>query len=864
MPKRADRRLTTGVIIIFIGLVLLATSLSPVSSVDARLGRSTSPVSEQAFAILRQNCLGCHGVARTSGLDLRTAEGVLKGGENGRVIVPGNPEASRLLQFVTHRAKPVMPPDRKLSDAEIEILRRWIAEGASFEGFAPPATDPATDPATPAAKTEPAPLAIRPFTSEERAFWAFQPPRRVAPATPTDPAWSRNPIDAFLFAAMKAKQLSPSPRADRRTLIRRVTLDVTGLLPTPAEIEAFVSDERPDAWERLVDRLLASPHYGERWARHWLDVVRYADSGGFEFDYDRPEGWRYRDYVVKSFNTDKPYDQFIRDQIAGDEYAPDTSDAMIATGFLRLGPDGEDKGERARQDALDDVITTTSLTFMGMTVGCARCHDHKFDPIRQADFYRIQAVFTPAEPLNYPVVPADIVAAHKAETARIDAILKPLKAARRELEAPYAKILIEEAVARLPEYMQLAWRTPEAERTPGQKLTYQQIRKVIEIDRQAQKFSEKEMIGRMSAGDRQKHDAMSAEIRALDEKKPKPYPTARAITEKGREAAPTWFLHRGGVDARGPAMDPGTLSVIGDYRFPAPPANASSTWRRRGLAEWMTNRDNPLTARVMVNRIWQHHFGEGIVRTPSNFGKLGELPSHPELLDWLALEFMDRGWSVRQMHRLMLTSEAYRMRSDDQATGMAIDPENRLFWRMPRVRLEAEVIRDLILDAAGNLDRTLGGPCVYPYIDPKLFQSSTKRTWPGKSDDDPSTWRRSLYVYSKRSIRYPLFETFDQPNLVNSCERRNRSTIAPQALLMMNNNFIILEGKKFAERLVAEVGNDVNRQVERAWQLALGRQPTVYEREQAIAFIGTDKNAPGNLAEFCQLIFNLNEFLYRQ
>ena len=308
-------------------------------------------------------------------------------------------------------------------------------------------------------------------------------------------------------------------------------------------------------------------------------------------------------------------------------------------------------------------------------------------------------------------------------------------------------------------------------------------------------------------------------------------------------------------------MDPGTLSVLGDFKFPEPPANATSTWRRRGLAEWLTRRDNPLTARVMVNRIWQHHFGEGIVRTPSNFGKLGEPPSHPELLDWLALEFIDRGWSMKQMHRLLLTSQAYRMRSDDVAASVEIDPENRLFWRMPRVRLEAEVIRDLILDAAGNLNRSVGGPCVYPYIDPKLFQSSTKRTWPGVPDDDPSTWRRSLYVYSKRSIRYPLFETFDQPNLINSCERRNRSTIAPQALLMMNNNFIIFEAGKFAERLKAEAGDNAVAQVELAFRLALGRGPTQFERERATGFIQTTTNG---LAEFCQLIFNLNEFLYRQ
>ncbi|NDD63410.1 MAG: DUF1549 domain-containing protein, partial [Acidobacteria bacterium] len=479
-----------------------------------QVGATESPaiLSRQAYAVFEQNCFGCHGAARTSELDLRTADGVLKGGVKGKVIVPGNPEASRLMQFVTQREKPAMPPTGKLRDEEIETLRRWIVAGAPFEGFAPAVAAGAV-----------APLVIRPFSGEEKSYWAFQVPSRRGVPVAADPEWSRHPIDAFLFAAMAGKGLRPSPPADRRTLIRRVTLDVTGLLPTPEEVESFIGDQRPDAWERLVDRLLASPHYGERWARHWLDVVRYADSGGFEYDHDRPEGWRYRDYVVRSFNEDKPYDRFIREQLAGDEYAPDTSEAMIATGFLRLGPDGEDKGERARQDALDEVITSTSLAFMGMTVGCARCHDHKFDPIRQADFYRMQAVFSPAQPLDYPVVPAEVVTAHKAEVARIDGLLKPVRTARRELEAPYARLLLEEEVAKLPDYMQQAWRTPEGERTAGQKLTVQQIRKVLEIDRQAHRFSEKEMVARMSPEDRGKHDQLSAQIRELEKQKPKPF-----------------------------------------------------------------------------------------------------------------------------------------------------------------------------------------------------------------------------------------------------------------------------------------------------------------------------------------------------
>jgi mono/diheme cytochrome c family protein len=814
----------------------------------------TQSLSQQAFVVLQQNCVGCHGAARASELDLRTAEGVTAGGENGKVIVPGDAQASRLFQFVTHQEKPTMPPGKKLSDSDIETLRKWIVAGASFEGFAPAAAE--------APKTEKLPE--RPFTAAERGFWAFQAPQRTTPPRAALASWNRNPIDAFLFAAMKAKGVQPSPRADRRTLIRRAYLDLTGLPPAPEEVEAFVNDKAPDAYEKLIDRLLASPHYGERWARHWLDLVRYADSGGFEFDVDRPDGWRYRDYVVKAFNEDKPYDQFVREQLAGDEYAPEsdnTQDAMIATGFLRLGPEGGGGGERGRQDALDDIITTTSLTFMGMTVGCARCHDHKFDPIRQSDFYRIQAVFAPTRPLSHPLVKPDVVAAHAAETKRIEAQQKPLRKAKDDLEAPYLKILVEEAVSRLPEYMQIAWRTPEDKRTPGQKLNVQQIRKTLEDDTLSMKLTDKDIVARMTKEDQQKHQDLVAQIRALDKQKPKPLPTARAISEMGKQPAPTYFLHRGSIDTKGPAVSPGVLSVVSEFEFPVPPAQAKSSFRRRGLAEWMTNKQNPLTSRVMINRLWQHHFGEGLVRTPSNFGKLGDAPTHPELLDWLAVEFMERGWSIKQMHKQMMLSQAYQMASDDTAANMALDPENKLLWRMPRVRLEAEAIRDAMLAVAGNLDRSLGGPCVYPWIDPKLFQSSTKRTWPGKPDDDPTTWRRSLYIFSKRSIRYPLFETFDQPNLVNSCERRNRSTIAPQALLLMNNNFVILEAQKFAERLQKEAGADVTKQVERGYQLALGRAPTAFERTKTVAFVNSTSNG---LAEFCQALFNLNEFVYRQ
>jgi mono/diheme cytochrome c family protein len=814
----------------------------------------------RVYDIFKTHCLECHGESRKGGLDLRTHETLIKGSASGRVVVPHEPQKSKLFLLVSH-ANPdeVMPPKKpRIPEEDIQAIAEWIEDGGSLEAVSDAVPDNRRSPEALARLEE------RPIRPAERQAWAFQKPRRPpVPQLAPMPAHQRaaHPIDAFLVTAMRAKGLTPSPPADRRTLIRRVYLDVLGLLPPPAEVEAFVADRSPDAWPRLVDRLLASPHYGERWARHWLDLVRYADSGGFEFDVDRPEGWRYRDYVVRAFNSDKPYAQFVREQIAGDEYAPGDDDAMIATGFLRLGPEGGGGGERGRQDSLEDIIATTTLTFTGLTVACARCHNHKFDPIPQKDYYRIQSIFYSTRPADHPLVPAHQVAAHRAETARVDGLLRPLREAKRTMEAPYLKQLVDREIAQLPEYLQVAWKTPAAERTDGQRLNVAQIERTLQMDSLRAKITEEHIVALMPPEVLAKHAALKKEIAAVDAGKPKPFATARAIGESGREPRPTYFLHRGSIDNKGSLMSPGVLSVASEteYTFPAPPPDAKTSWRRRGFAEWLVSPDNPLTARVMVNRLWQHHFGEGIVRTPSNFGKMGEPPSHPELLDWLAVEFVERGWSLKALHRLMLTSDAYQMASSDIQGNVAIDPENRMFWRMPRQRLEAEAIRDVILDAAGTLDRTMGGPNVFPYIDPDLFEASSKRNWPGKPDDDPSTWRRSLYVFSKRSIRYPLFEAFDQPNLINSVDRRNRSTVAPQALLLMNNAFVLSQARQFSARLQREAGSSIPAQVDLAFRITLGRPADDVERQKAIAYVTQD-----GLAAFCHVLFNLNEFVYRQ
>ena len=562
---------------------------------------SAADLSERAYQILRENCFACHGAAmQMSGLDLRTRAKAVQGGERGPAVSPTSLDLSFAWKFVTNAAKPSMPPGGKLSDDDIETLRKWIVAGAPF-------------PETPVSNEDAERLAAlkkledRPITDEERQWWAFQPPvRRQPPPLPGNNA--DNLVDVFLLAKLNDEGLRPAPPADKRTLIRRAYLDLTGLPPNPAEVEAFIADTAPDAWQRLVDRLLDSSHYGERWGRHWLDLVHYADSGGYERDFDWPTMWRYRDYVIEAFNSDKPYNRFILEQIAGDE--------------INSGNPGDPGSKGSRMDS--GVLTVA------------------------------------------------------------------------------------------------AWRP----------VTYQ-----------------------------------------------------------------------------------------------APPAGATTSHHRRQFAEWIASEKNPLTARVMVNRIWRHHFGEGIVRSVSNFGTMGEKPSHPVLLDWLATEFVRSGWSVKHMHRVMMNSAAYRRSSNDVAANLRADPGNRLFWRMPRQRLEAEILRDQILAAAGTLDRTTGGPAVRPYIDPDLWQSSTSRVWGGKAVGARETWRRSVYVFSKRSIRYPMFEAFDQPDMVGHCSERASSTVAPQALLLMNNAEILLQAKFFAQRVIHEAGHKPTAQVERAFQLALGRTP---------------------------------------
>ena len=796
-------------------------------------------LSTRAMAILQKNCTGCHGGAlKTAGLDLSTPSAIAKGGEHGPIIVPSEPNKSRLFLLASGAEQPSMPPGKKLAAADITTLKEWIAKGAKLDRSLTVKEDPAIT----LSKME-----ERPITEAERKFWAFRPV--VRPAAPAG-----NPIDHFLATGWKATALTPSPEADKRTLLRRVYLDVIGIPPTPAETTGFLNDLAPDAYEKVVDRLLASPHYGERWGSHWLDLVRYSDSGGFEFDRDRNNAWRYRDWVIASFNNDRPYDDFVKMQLAGDEIKPGTPEGLISTGFLRLGPEANMDNEQTRMDELDGILATTGGAMLGMTIGCARCHNHKFDPIPQKDYYRMQAVFFPATAQDKPIVSAADEAKYKQALTSFKAQLKPLESELARIEAPFRKAIREQKISELPDYVRTAIDTPAGKRTEGQRLNALQVEKTLGVSRG-------EVESSLPPKEREEACQLREKITLLDLKRPK-IETAMTMEEKNGATAPeAHFLHHGSIGQKGSVMKPGTLTVAsnGEWNFPAPPAGGTSSLRRKGFSEWIVSPANPLTPRVMANRLWQHHFGEGLVRTPSNFGKTGEPPTHPELLDWLASEFMSNGWRMKPLHRLMLTSRAYRMASDDIAANQKIDPDNLMLWRMPRQRLEGEIIRDAILEVSGNLDRKSGGPGIYPYIDPALWASSSGRTWPGKPDDDPSTFRRSVYIFSKRTIPLPMLEAFDKPDTNLSCARRNRSTIAPQALILMNSSFVISEARRFAERLELEVGRDLTKQIERAYELALARKPQ--PKEIAIARNFFEGN-PDGLVDFCQTIFNLNEFAY--
>jgi len=855
-----------------------------VVSVPSTLSRAQESVSftRDIQPILQNSCWKCHGEAmQLSKLDLRTLEGALKGGEKGASIVPGKAEDSRLYRRVAGLERPAMPMDGKLTGDQISTIKAWIDQGAHWDVGAE-AKAPSVDPAALAA------LENMEISPEARNYWAFKLPLQAP--VPNASADLRNPIDRFLEKTRREKDLKAAPRADRLTLVRRAYMDLIGLPPTPSETEEFLSDNSPEAWGHLIDKLLASPHYGERWGRHWLDVARYADSDGFEQDFDRPNAWLYRDYVVRSFNQDKPYNIFIKEQVAGDELETKSADTMIATGFLRAGPRvhfrEKDTPER-RFDYLDDVMATIGRGILGLTVQCARCHNHKFDPIPQKDYYALQAAIFGYVETTYPLVPKEEADAYNKKVAEIDAQIKPLRERIAEIEAPYREKLKAEALRKYPENVQRAVEKPENERTPGEKLLATQV---IEGGLNVNGPTVERALTPEHAAERK---ALNDRIAALQKEKPQPIPVADIVTDgdyrftplgpgddvigcvKCRiqeaegtflhtgparyQVPPSYFLVRGDPASKGSLMKPGfiTVATYGNPATEIPPADGRTSGRRRALAEWLASRENPLAPRVIVNRVWHHHFGRGIVPTLDNFGKMGDPPTHPELLDWLTVEFMNRGWSIKQLHKLMMTSEAYQMASAyTDAEDLEKDPQNQYLWRYRPQRLDAEIVRDGILRASGAINLAVGGTPVRPPLPETLIKSTIYNVWKNQ-DDGPDVWRRSLYVYRKRGMMFPMFEVFDMPDSNFSAGRRSVSTVPTQALTLINNDFVLKQAQLFADRVKKEAGDDPVKQIRLAYRIALTRPPD--ETELALA---TDLLGSHALVDLTHVLLNLSEFLY--
>lgn len=717
----------------------------PASDVDKKTQQGLQLFKKEVRPILIHNCLRCHGGEKVRGkFDLSTREALMKSG-----VVGKSAATSTFLKIVKHEEEPFMPKDKpKLATKEITALAQWIDLGTPYDQ---PLTSPSESGRKPA------------VTANDRQFWSFRPLLVSAPPRIQNQKWTRTPIDQFILAKLHEKDLKPNPIADRRKLIRRAYFDLTGLPPTPEEVEAFVHDKDPRAYEKVIDRLLESPQYGERWARHWMDVARFAESHGYEQDYNRAHAYHYRDFLIRALNQDMPYDQFVKWQLAGDELAPNNSLAMSATGFLGAGAFPtqltEAEFERARYDELDDMVATTGVTFLGLSTGCARCHDHKFDPIPTQDYYRLASIFTTT--------------------------------IRSEIDLPMPT-------------------------TAGKK---------VKVQVTSEGFPHT------------KHHA-----------------DGRGYPHFYKE---TYQLNRGDVHQKKEVVQPGYLQVLmrnntdaKTWKVDPPKGWTRTSFRRASFANWITDTEKGaghLAARVMVNRLWQHHFGQGIVTTPNDFGMQGERPTHPKLLDWLAVDFVQNGWKIKRMHKLIMTSAVYLQSNDFDEARAKIDRENKYYWRRSPRRLEAEAIRDSMLAMSGSLDKTMYGPGT---LDQKMK-------------------RRSIYFFIKRSKLIPMMMLFDWPEHLVSIGQRSETTIAPQALMFLNGP----QAREYATGFATRVsGGSLEDSIRNAYLVAYGRPPSEREQKIALTFLNLqtkryEKGAKGNAARYalvdlCQTLMSSNEFVY--
>jgi cytochrome c553 len=967
---------------ILLALVYAAIFSTPLRAADAPTAEQAAFFEAKVRPVLIENCAECHGEKKQkAGLRVDSRTALLTGGDSGPAVEPGKPDESYLLMAISHGDDaPKMPPKQKLTDERIADLTRWVQMGAPWPG-----------------DTGEAPVAARKpgfeITDADRRHWAFLPVKSPAVPQVKDRRWADNPIDAFILAKLEAKGLAPNRQATKRELIRRAYFDLIGLPPTPEDVNAFENDQAPDAYARLIDELLDSPQYGERWGRHWLDLVRYAETNSYERDNPKPHVWRYRDYVIQSFNDDKPYDRFIREQLAGDEMGG--TDPLIATGYYRLGIWDDEPSDRelARYDSLDDIVATTGQVFLGLTIDCARCHDHKLDPIAQKDYYRLVSFFQNTNHFRNggPTDEAPILADDAARLEH-ERRLDELAAKRLELQTAMSAITDEfrarfeqetrtgidrpdiedlqyrfyrDTWQKLPDFAALKFEdsgtlplgrfdlkprtrddafgfvfegtliVPKAgeytfylDSDDGSRLSVNNA-VAITYDGIHGEGDEREAKVALSAGRvpiRLEYfqqgsglglsvawsgpDLPRRSLSADDDGRPNPtrdlarlfrtegsrvlgaarfkeYQTLRkkleglnanrnagagtemalCITERGPEAPDTFVLLRGNPQTPGDKVEPAFLEVLGGTPavIPTPPPGAKSSGRRSALADWIASPENPLTARVMANRIWQYHFGRGIVRSPSNFGKQGDAPTHPELLDWLAAEFLKNGWHLKPLHRLVMNSNAYKMSSHADSQALEADPENNLFWRFDMRRLSAEEIRDSILAVAGNLNPAMFGPSIYPKIPKEVMagQSVPGAGWHTSPEAEQS--RRSVYVHIKRSLLVPILESFDVAETDRSTPSRFVTTQPTQALGMLNGEFLHEQAAVFADRLKQEAPDSPRDQVILAWRLATSRTPEPGEIDRGLALIDAlkpDLGPDGALRAFALVVLNLNEFLY--
>jgi hypothetical protein len=802
--------------------------------------------------ILAGTCQKCHGVEKQKGgLRLDSRDSALKGGESGAAVVPGKPDASPMIDAINYRGLE-MPPTGKLNQREIAALVEWVKMGAPW---------PKEQPSVAASRRSEFTI-----TDEDRKYWAFQPVGNPRIPKVSRAAWVANPIDAFVLARLEEKGLAPNPPADPRTLIRRLFFDLIGLPPAPEEIDAFVADHSPRAYQQLVDDLLSRQQYGERWGRHWLDVTRFAQTNGYERYAEKPEAWRYRDYVIAALNDDKPYNRFVIEQLAGDEIPDATNESIIATGFYRLGiwDDEPDNQKAAAWDDIDEMVRTTGAAFLGLTLGCARCHNHMFDLIPQDDYYQFAAFFRNVEPYGVPVSPTHM--------ATNDAgILTPLTSPQ-EFAAWQAR------------------QTDLSRQLRGTKGKLKALQKTVAARLQSSRKAgspptKAEVEHEMTTAEKGEKTRLAAELVRLEKAlKIVPFPRALSVRECGWPLKETRVLIRGNVATPGKRVEPRLLTVLGGRKIEATSVSFHSSRShthsvrplldelgvkptlglRRQLAEWIADEQNPLTPRVMMNRLWQEHFGRGIVRSSDNFGRAGMPPTHPELLAWLARDFMDGGWRLKRMHKRIVLSNAYQMSSvEDNARAHSIDADNDLFWRQNLRRLDAEAIRDAMLAVSGRLNLAMGGRGFFPKLSPEVLETESRPGFGWDQSSAAEESRRSIYIYLKRTLMVPFLETFDYTNTAESLGTRPITTVAPQALLLLNSDFATAQAASVAARIRRESGPDRSKEIDRLFRLALGRSPTKSESTIAVRLLDRphDKHAD-SLQSLCLVVLNLNEFIY--